>query len=331
MYGMKLPKFRLRQILSLAFLLFLSVQAQAQKIDNMASFRSINSNQYFRFSYDNDFFTAKDQNYTQGYSFEFVSPLFKKNPINKIFVPLKGENLVQRYGLSLEHIGFTPGDIRSSEIQLNDRPFASAIMLKSFRMTANPTKKWRVSTAFNMGILGPIAFGEAMQVGIHQATGNIIPQGWPNQIQNQLVLNYELHHEKQLWQYKNRFALQSNTSVRFGSLFTDASLGATVRIGLLNNPFEEVDQRKFQLYFYGQSLVTAIGHDATLQGKIIGKKTSPYIIPANEINRVRAQQNMGIVMKIGSMYFEYSQAIQSKEFDTASFYRWGGVKLGFVF
>ena len=120
--------------------------AYAQKIDNTVSFRDINNERYVRFNYDNDFFTAKDQNYTQGYNIEFGSPYFKKNPINYLFYKPKGLGWKYqkkkrasntKYGLSWEHIGFTPGNIRSAEIQYGDRPFASALMLKSFLIQTN--------------------------------------------------------------------------------------------------------------------------------------------------------------------------------------------------
>jgi lipid A 3-O-deacylase len=37
-----------------------------QKIDNMASFRNIKSNSYFRVNLDNDYFTSSDKDYTGG-------------------------------------------------------------------------------------------------------------------------------------------------------------------------------------------------------------------------------------------------------------------------
>ena len=99
------------------------------KIDNLVSFRDIDSPRYFRFNYDNDCFAASDENYTHGYSLEFVSPFFEMNPINTILIKPDGFNL--RYGLAIEHIGFTPNKYDLPEIQFGDRPFAAAIMLRS--------------------------------------------------------------------------------------------------------------------------------------------------------------------------------------------------------
>ena len=314
-------------VIILAF--FQGIFCNAQKIDNTASYREMNGERYFRFNYDNDFFTATDHNYTQGYSFEFVSPFWKKNPINKLFFkPKKGKN---RYGLAWEHIGFTPKDYASEEIQFGDRPFASALMIKSFMINTNFDKKSRFISTISTGVLGPTASGDWMQTEVHRATGNIIPQGWHNQIADQLILNYELRHEKQLLRFKDYLTIQSNANARLGTLFTDGSVGASFMLGKINRAFSEKNNSKFQLYLYGQTLGYIIGHNATLQGSIFPNKKSVYTIPTSDIERLRAEINYGIVLKVGEMYFEYSQAFQTKEFNQGNSYRWGGLKAGFNF
>lgn len=51
----------------------------AQGIGNTASLRQINNSKYARFHYDNNYFTATDYYYTQGYQLEWGTPFFKKN------------------------------------------------------------------------------------------------------------------------------------------------------------------------------------------------------------------------------------------------------------
>lgn len=310
-------------------ILFFGKIISAQKIDNTIAFRNIEGERYFRFSYDNDFFTATDMNYTQGYNFELVSPFFSKNPINKLFY--KPKESFNRFGLTWEHIGFTPANIVSPEIQYGDRPFASSFMLKSFMISTNIKRKSRFSSALNLGIIGPAAFGEWMQVEIHKATGNVIPYGWRHQIKNHLVINYEVGFEKQLFNLNDYVSVQTSSNVRLGTLFTDASIGASAMLGVFNSPFNRLNEKNFQLYLFAQPLLTVVAHDATLQGGVLSKKKSSYVIESSKINRFRTQGNAGIVMKVGGMYFEYTQSIQSKEFKGASYYRWGGVKAGFEF
>ena len=228
--------------LNLLFVLLFPACLLAQKIDNMASFRDINAKRYFRFNYDNDYFASRDQDYTQGYSFELVSPNLQKNPINKIlFNPKNSEN---KYGVSIEHIGFTSFNIKSPNIQFGDRPFAATIMLKSFAIATDTLRKSRLISSMNIGLIGPGAFGKEMQVAIHEATGNTIPEGWQNQIKNDVVLNYEVSYEKQLLSYRNLFSLQTNTRLRLGTLFTNAGFGLTTIFGIINTPFSTVKTKK---------------------------------------------------------------------------------------
>lgn len=309
------------------FLLFFIVPTLllAQKIENTASFRDIKTDNYFRFNYDNDYFTGVDQNYTQGYNFELVAPIFQQNPVNNLF--FKPKNSQYKYGLSIEHIGFTPNNIKSTDIQYDDRPFAAAIMLKSFLIAIDTIKKSRLVSSVNMGIIGPGAFGKEMQVAIHEATGNTIPGGWRNQIKNDVVVNYEINYEKQLIHFSNLFCLNATSNAKVGTLFTNASLGLNASVGLLNNPFLGTTfKRNFELYFFTQVLASAIGYDATLQGGLFNTK-SPYTI--NSIERFTAQNHFGIIMQTKSLYFEYFQTLQTREYEIGKSYKWGGIKIGF--
>lgn len=299
----------------------------SQKIDNMASFRDMNSKRYFRFNYDNDYFASRDQEYTQGYSFEWLAPKLAKTPVNLILLqPKKAE---KKFGISLEHIGFTPFNIKSPNIQVGDRPFAATIMLKSFSIATDSVQKSRLISSMNVGLIGPGAFGKEMQVAIHEATGNTIPEGWQNQIKNDVVLNYEVSYEKQLLHYKNFFSLQSNARARVGTLFTTAGIGLTSTLGIINSPFSTNQPKKrFAFYGFAQSIVTIVGYDATLQGGLLNKK-SPYTIENKEIERVVAQINFGLIVQTRAMYFEYSRALSTREFETGTSSKWGGIKIGF--
>ncbi len=299
-----------------------------QKIDNVVSFRDIKSDNYFRFNYDNDFFAATDKNYTQGYSLELVAPFFKTNPFNYLFYTPK--DVETRYGLALEHIGYTPASFDAPDIQFGDRPFASAIMLKSFIITTNLVHKSRFTSAFSLGLIGPGAFGKEMQVAIHKATGNKIPLGWRHQIKNDIVVNYEIGYEKQLVSYKGLVSLQASANAKVGTLFTNASLGVNTTFGIINSPFSSGrNKNDFKLFAYAQPLVNLIGYDATLQGGLFNKQ-SPYTISSKDIALFAGQFNYGIILKTKTLYFEYTRSTLTKEFETGSAYKWGGIKIGFT-
>jgi hypothetical protein len=310
-------------------ILFLLLQTcSAQKIDNLASFRDIKNDNYFRFNYDNDYFAATDRNYTQGYSFELAAPLFSKNPINRLF--FSPQDTETRYGLAIEHIGFTPDDYELPEIQFGDRPFSAAIMLKSFVISTNSENRSRFTSSLSLGIIGPGAFGQKMQTEIHEATGNKIPLGWRNQIKNDAVINYEVGYEKQLMRFNDLFSLQAMGNAKLGTLFTNASIGFNATLGLINDSFSLSSARNgFKLYAYARPALNVIGYDATLQGGVFNRQ-SVYTIASGNVERFTGQLDYGLVLKTRTLYFEYTRSAISSEFDGGNSYKWGGIRIGFT-
>ena len=302
----------------------------AQRIDNTASFLDINSDKYFRFHYENDYFTATDKYYTQGVNLEFVHPCLQKNPLTKTLLRFKESPV--KYGLSIEQNGYTPTSISHDDILYGDRPFAANLILKTFIVSTDTMHKKRLSAILSTGFIGPAAFGEEEQRGIHHALKNIEPHGWQHQIQNDIILNYALNYDKQLIHYKNYFLLNANAQINVGTLNDKATVGFTMMLGKMNNPFMNIDKtnKNFQFYVFSQSLVSAIAYDETLQGGLFNR-SSPYTIPAQQMSRLTLQDNFGVVMMVRRIYLEYDQSILSKEFKTGKFHRWGGIKVGFSF
>jgi lipid A 3-O-deacylase len=308
-------------------LLFFTNVFFAQKIDNTVSFRDIKSNGYFRFLYDNDFFTASDLYYTQGYTFELVKPWLKGNPVNKLLLKPKDSEI--RYGLSFEQTGYIPTDISANVILYGDRPYAATIALKSFTIATDTISKSRLISSLTTGMIGPVAMGDEMQTGIHKWIGDELPMGWQYQIKNDIVLDYELAYEKQLLQFSRLLRINLDAKARLGTLNTYATAGINATLGLINSPFTSSKSKKtFQAYLYSQPVVKAVGYDATLQGGLL--TNSPYTIPNSDVERIVMQNNYGIVIQFWKLYFEYSRTDITKEFKTGSAHKWGGFKIGFT-
>lgn len=324
------------RILLLIFLLSLLRPAlsPAQRIDPTAAFRAIpNDKGYFRFHYDNDFFAkAKtDYYYTQGYSFEVGSPVFSHNPLSKILLHLKDSE--PTYGLAFEHFGFTPTSIRSNEILVGDRPFTGVILLKSFATSVDPERRQRLSSVLSTGMIGPAAFAGQMQADIHRRTGNIDPQGWQHQIRNDVAINYELHHERQLVEVPRVLSIQSNAQLRVGTLSDKVQAGFTLTLGKFDSPLlssKHSTKQNFQFYVYSQSLGAVVGYDATLQGGLFNRN-SPYTLKGSELYRFTFQNNYGIVVRFWKIYAEYYRTYLSREFKSGREHSWGSVKLGVAF
>ena len=339
--------FRLYIILSVCCLPFL---VSAQAIDNTESFRNISSDHYFRINYENDFFSGTDREYTQGIYLEKVKPSFQNFFLSRLL--WHPRNSAVKYGIAIEQDVYTPNYIDRPDIQYGDHPFAGALFLKTFQTATNSVRRERISTALSTGLIGPWAGGEGMQRTIHHWINYTQPRGWPNQISNDMVLNYQLNYEKEFLSVRDRVSLSSYNSLRLGTLGTKATTGLTLMAGNFYSPFgtsspspagvpgtsgslpanspRNPRPKKFQWYIYDQPLVNAVGYDAILQGGIFNH-SSPYTISGSDIERLTFQNKYGIIVIFRHLSLEYYQTNLTKEFRTGAYHGTGGLQIGFGF
>lgn len=312
-----------------ALLLSCSSVSLAQLTDNSSTFRKINHNSYFRFHYDNDFFTKSDEYYTQGITLEYVHPSIQRFVLSKLlWRPWK--STVQS-GISLNLIAYTPTSILSDTILNKERPFDANISLKIFMIQADEAGRQQVSTALSIGILGPAALGNEIQTGIHRWLKNPLPHGWQFQIKNDIILNYQLNYEKQLLADAGNFLLNAATETRLGTLNDKLAGGINFMAGRFNKRFKPVNyaDRKTEYYFFAQTRLNFVGYDASLQGGVFNRN-SPYTIAAKDITRVTFQADAGVILNLKKFYLAYTQSFLTKEFQSGRTHRWGGITAGFA-
>ena len=306
----------------------IATPASAQAIDNTLSFKNINSDAYFRINYENDFFSSTDIYYTQGIHLELVSPAMKKFPLSRLLWHPRYDYV--RYGIGLEHDGYTPTSLGSNSILYGDRPFAACFFLKTFLIAIDTKKKQRVSTALSTGIIGPDAGGMEMQTDIHKWLHDITPHGWNNQIQNDAIINYQVDYEKALLAYGHLFSLDADGMARAGTLSDKAAAGVTMLMGYFDSPFSKTVNTKnnFRIYAYEHPEIDIVGYDATLEGGLFDR-SSPYTIVPKDISSVTFQNRFGFVVIYRRLYLEYFQSLLSQEFNTGNYHVWGGVQVAF--
>jgi len=318
---------RLRNIITSALLLLPSL-CPAQAIDNTLSYKSINSDSYFRINYENDFFSGTDLYYTQGIHLELVSPWVKHFPFSWLL--LHPHYSYIRYGIGVEHDGYTPRSYSNPDILYGDRPYAGCFFLKTFLTATDSTHNQRWSTAISTGVIGQAAGGMEMQTAIHRWLHDVTPRGWPNQIHNDAIINYQADYEKQLLSYGHIFSLDADAMARAGTLSDKAAIGTTLMVGYFDSPFKTTTATKnnFRIYAYEHPEIDLVGYDATLQGGMFDH-TSPYTIPAANITRTTFQNRFGIVVIYRRFYLEYFQSLITREFTTEDYHVWGGVQVAF--
>jgi lipid A 3-O-deacylase len=318
------------RVAAVLFLTGISLSLSAQRIDNTASYRTIQADRYFRIHYENDYFSKTDLYYTQGINFEFVHPAIGNFFTSKLLIQSRKKQM--KFGLSVEHLGYTPTSISHAEILKGDRPFAATLFLKQFAIMNDFSRHHRLVSSMSVGILGPAAGGEQIQTLIHTWIHDEIPLGWDHQIQNDVVLNYQVDVEKSLTPHQKYYAVHAKMTGRIGTFSDKASGSIIIMAGLFDNPFEFTSEskNKFRLYVYAEPIVSVVGYDATLQGGVF-KKSSSYTIASSDITRMVFQCNAGLVVKVRNTYLEYFQSYLTKEFETGDTHQWGGIRLGWSF
>ncbi len=285
---------------------------------------------YFRFNYENDFFSATDRYYTQGIFLDFIHPIVRHSPFSYCLLKLT-KQAINYYGFHIEQDVFTPRSIRykGGQIYYGERPFTAVFFISHSLHSLNPFKKMLLKTQLDIGILGPYARGEEEQKGIHKALKNIEPLGWQNQLSSDVVLNYTAKFEKGILS-KKRFELMGNAFTKIGTLYTNIGIGTTARLGFFSPYFTNLGLEKIP--FIGKHslkcyLVTSVNfkfvaYNATLQGGLTNSGNK-YELPDAAIARLVADLSVGIVLAYKRTSLEYGKSYITPEFKKGLDHSWG--------
>jgi lipid A 3-O-deacylase len=258
----------------------LRAAAQEQRMDEPAA----SDRKYFSYTYSNDFFNGTDRYFTQQIHPQLVFRIFRKMPLMKLLVGLKGS--VRQYGLSGTQDCFTPASIRRDTILRGDRPYAGTMVIGHFKISNDQQRKRRLTSQLDIGVIGPCAKCEEEQKGIHRWLDNIQPLGWENQISNDLYLTYRLRYEKSIFG-SPAFDAIALAEVNGGTIYDNAAIGLNLRTGRMQPYFEDARSRKLQFYFSAQGWIKALGYNGTLQGGMF----------SSSINTLSAREVAPVVLK----------------------------------
>ncbi len=299
--------------------------------------QNLSQNRYFTIQYENDFFAATDQYYTQGIRYEWVNSKFRRLP-TRYLLPDLGMNALNYYGLRMKRDGFTPEQVTDSIIRYGDHPYGGYTCIGHFLVSNDATQKQRLSTDFAIGIMGPIGGGQVSQTLIHKWTRNVKPLGWKYQIANDVVLKYEIRYDKMVFSRPKWIEMIAFGQAKVGTLYDNIGGGGLIRIGKMNSYFgtmtglakkgtaEHETSQKFQLYLFMQARGEIVGYNAMLQGGIFNRK-SPYTVPNYAINRFIAEGYIGATAAYKGVSVDYFLAYLTPEFSTQTHHQWGGFTL----
>jgi hypothetical protein len=282
---------------------------------------------------DNDLYTSSknDMYYTNG--LELFYRFLSKNENEKINKKIT-EFRVGQYI-------YNPRYINIEARNRNNRPFAGYLFAEAGRSFFYQSESV-LKTDFQLGYMGPNAFGRQMQEAFHHTIGYKEVFGWENQVHNALGIQvHALYSKKLLKNEPNEFAdLHFQTEANVGTIFTGVSAGFLTRLGFKKllpiydsnlhdaSVSSRVQYNVREFYFYAIPSINYQFYDATIEGSMFSN-TSPVTF---ELIPWRFNAEFGLKYRHNSFNMSYSFIYHGKELEShdmnGSFY--GSIRLGYL-
>ena len=239
---------------------------------------------------ENDVFyrgNPTDRYYTNGVRLDFSS--YQKN--------IDETTYYKKVGLFIAMNMYTPEIIDVPDIQYDDRPFAGWSRVGLEKIVAKQSG-WAYRNEYSIGILGPYAIQENVQVFWHKHVTPVAktPRGWDNQISNELAVQYRGIMSYEILQENQNYSLKPYSNLELGNVFIRGGLGLELAFGglanysetgpvmakefnTLNNLHSFKDNFYSSLAVYGRVEGNFVAHNGTIQGGLYDKwfdQDSPY-------------------------------------------------------
>jgi hypothetical protein len=291
---------------------------------------------YLRLCIENDMLVLRhktDRYFTSGVKGDWY---FLKNPTSKywlsrIFPQLKTADTY--FGITAASNMYTPANM-SAQIQQNDRPYAGWVYVGANCISNDLSTTTRFTTEYSLGVIGPAALQKPIQRKWHQIIERPLPQGWHNQIANDIALTLSFTGEKRLLKPADFVEVNGILEANVGTVMNYMGFGGLVRVGWFDDYFNDIFQvngrhNTVQAYVYMRPLVRIVADNALLQGGMLTYKKSPYTIPRDDINRYYLNSEFGYCLSYRQFNITYSQSLRTPEFRGAKNMFWGAVQFSF--
>ncbi|KAF0221541.1 MAG: outer membrane [Geobacteraceae bacterium] len=244
----------------------------------------------FSVRWENDAFGKTDANYTNGISLALTRT--GRGVLGGLW-DLGGEADGKRFAAyELTQLQFTPSDLKRSNPDPNDRPYAGLLYLG---FTTHLQREESLhSLKLMAGVIGHASYSEGIQKFTHEALGYNLPNGWTHQLKNEPVVNllYEYRYKYPLTPrdaavgvelipmggaFLGNYLIQAQAEVqcRVGYHLPD-DFGSTVLRGISYLPFpqDEKTHHAWGFYAFAGGAANLVARNLTLDGNTIAQSQS---------------------------------------------------------
>ncbi len=308
---------------------------------NSAAAQLANEKQSLCIFLDEDYLNFRgagtDRYYTAGLRVDYFFAQKKglKFPSNFLLQISENNNI---YGWGGSQLMFTPKNISADEVQYNDRPYAGALYCIHSLRSFDDSRKLKVTSEILLGVIGPLSLAEETQTLAHRIVNYIKPNGWKNQVPNDLILNYNISIEQQLLKPSKHILVNGIIETFNGTLYNSAGIGFMIRVGKFSNYFEGVGpvkrnrKEQFQLYLYVKPAARVVLSNALLQGGLINQindRRYGYTLRNDQIERLVVFYEAGVTCEVQKISISVRQKMNTAEFKGQSAHEVGNITIQF--
>jgi lipid A 3-O-deacylase len=292
---------------------------------------------------DNDFMNdmgkGTDDAYTNGTRIDmFYNKGHKSSFFLDRWMPKAGDSSINTFGLGLALDMYTPKDITDAYYQRNDYAWSGGLYAIHSLYSYNPEKRYDFQTEVLAGVMGANSLAKPIQKIVHRIIADpSIPQGWNNQLNNDILLNANLMAEKELLHKGNILEVIGAAKVSVGTMIDGIDISPTIMIGKNNNYFNgfmaqhSVEKgQKLQAYISIKPGIQFVAWNSLLEGGMFSGRSRvkmPYIAstPENivitdkyigqerpQIENVISYISYSLVLKYGQFGLSYNQTHTSE-------------------
>lgn len=291
---------------------------------------SLEAQHFIELKVSNDMTYFTDRYFSNGIRLNIYGNFLKKSPISHLLLPHKKNNNVY-YALTFTHNIYTPSDTYTPEINVNDHPYATYLLIGARKESFNPAIRTKTTSEFQLGWMGPLAGGGAFQNAMHAHISIAeYVQGWHNQVSNDFCLQYTAQIEKGLIHNK-WFETNVYMGAKLGSPHTEALAGAYLRTGFFEPFFRHNGISKtsrIQIWGFCSGDANFIYYNAVLQGGLNNRQNRHTL--AN-INPLVGHLTFGGALVYRTVKIELAQEVITPQFTGMAWHRWAylAVMVGF--
>jgi lipid A 3-O-deacylase len=292
--------------------------------------------QHFVFiQHDNDFLNITgnetDEYYTGGFNLQYGFLNKSDNILTKIlFAP--GHTAYSFFKAGFTFWVYTPSEIDTNKVVQGDYPYSGTLFLNLSRETKiDPRKLFR--SEFWLGVLGPTALGMQTQELIHQHIPSTEPLGWPTQLPDYPVFNYNLYYESNMASLSNKIKLNAELYTQMGSLINSAQAGFNLLFSSdPNNFFPEqvysLDRKEYdrrgRFFIELEPVLRYVVTNSILQGGLFQEKNY-YHISSDSLNRFVFEGSGTFGYHHNHLSLLYKETFQTAQFNSVHAHTFGSL------